>query len=549
MTPRDPFDDRGNERGFDDLIAPKQGATSAEKRHEAADAQKATERRAGRDRRAASLATPRERRSGRERREDAVEAESVTRTRGRISSRRAIAIPEGKLAATMAVIVGLALILDLLSGGVSPPEPRNVMAPILSRALFCPPPLRAGESSGSIAVGGAAGSATSMRFEPVGEKLELQEDRSAFFELPTDEPVDVVGLGGIATASSMTTFVTPISGAAAAGCSTVAATRWHFAEGSSILGADERIIVYNPLPSEAVVRVVFYTPSGVKAKANLAQVPVPARSSVGLAVNDFLLRQRVLGATVTALRGRVVAWRALLSKIETRPRGGELSLGARTPATKWYFPDGGLGAGYDERISILNTNKDEAVLSVALSAGDEVFQPPKLMEIKVPPRSARSWSLAAAVGGSQANVGGVAAVVRSLNGVPVVAERSVSFDSADQRGLASEVGATRTAQSWWLGPATSKPSTDSVIVLSQGTDGALVSLTLIDAEGPRAPGALQDLKVGSFGRLRIPISKFTGGKPVVVVLTSTGPVVAERVSYSAASEDVASVMGTPLLTR
>mgnify|MGYP006182164531 CR=1 FL=1 len=68
------------------------------------------------------------------------------------------------------------------------------------------------------------------------------------------------------------------------------------------------------LAYEAVVTVEFFTPTGKTTKANLAEVAVPAGESKFIAVNDYILRQPVLGASVTARRGRIVAWRTMFAR-------------------------------------------------------------------------------------------------------------------------------------------------------------------------------------------------------------------------------------------
>jgi hypothetical protein len=143
--------------------------------------------------------------------------------------------------------------------------------------------------------------------------------------------------------------------------------------------------------------------------------------------------------------------------------------------------------------------------------------------------------------------GGAAVIVRSLNGVPIVAERTVSYATEELEGVASEIGAPEPALRWLLGPATSRPDTDSVVLLSASDEEARVTLTLLRPDGrPLEPQGLADLTVPGGARLRVPLGEISGGEAYAVVVDSTEPLVAERFSYSAGAGDVASLMGIPL---
>ncbi|MDP9223500.1 MAG: DUF5719 family protein, partial [Actinomycetota bacterium] len=130
--------------------------------------------------------------------------------------------------------------------------------------------------------------------------------------------------------------------------------------------------------------------------------------------------------------------------------------------------------------------------------------------------------------------------------IGVVAERTVWYSRGGIRGVASEIGATKAATRWFLGPASFDPAVDSVVVLNPTTTAARVSVTLErDGRGAFAPGRLQHVKVKAGTRLKLSLARWTTG-PVVAVVSSDKPVVAERFSYSRAARDVCALMGSPL---
>jgi hypothetical protein len=333
----------------------------------------------------------------------------------------------------------------------------------------------------------------------------------------------------------------------AAACSSVAGTRWYFAEGSSDLGYDERLILYNPFPDEAVVHVSFITPQGKETKANLTDQAVPSGATSVLRLNRFVLKEPLLSVEVDAIRGRVVAWRSLRAHAAKRPHGQQFSLGATNSNIEWFLPDGQIGAGYDERIALLNPNDKAARVSISLLSTKRTVQPAKLLDITVPPASSKSIAPADAMKACQAKGCPIAAVVSSTNGVGVVAERTIWYSTGHIQGVASETAASRTALHWYLGPASFDPTRDSVFVMNPTTADASVSLKLeSDRQAPRSPASLQHIKVPAGTRTEVRIDRWTEGRPVILLLSSNQQVVAERFAYSASVHDASAVMGRAL---
>ena len=437
--------------------------------------------------------------------------------------------------------------LDLGSDGVERGREAPVKGPRFEeRALFCPPAAAGRAVTGRLTMASESGDELEVEVSPqLTEPLALEGGHARVVKVA--DPTIVIGRGGAVFASAMNAFSEPVAGVGAAPCSRSASSRWYFGEGSSILGFDESLLVYNPFPDEAVVRVVFFTDVGESAKANLADVGVPAREWRAVRVNDFILRQRVLAASVEAVRGRVVAWRAATVKDE-RGSGVQLSLGSPTAGHTWYLPAGAVGEDVFERIAVLNPSDEEAVVSVQVLTSEKALQPPKLVDLAIPARSSRSIPVGRSVTGRQAEEGGVGAIVRSTSGTDIVVEGTVFYDSRLLRGVASAVGAQRPQRDWLLGPAALAPDTDTAFLLNPGGETASVSIELWFGEDePLRPGPLQDVEVGAGTRTRVQLQKWTGRRPVVAVVASDAPIVAAR--SASTSADVATIMGLPVATR
>ena len=143
-------------------------------------------------------------------------------------------------------------------------------------------------------------------------------------------------------------------------------------------------------------------------------------------------------------------------------------------------------------------------------------------------------------------VGGLSAHVRSVNGVEVVAERSVFYDTATFAGYASEIGAPAPSAALWLGPPAGAPTSDTIILLNPSEEEAQIDVELRRASGePLRPESLQGITVATGGRGRIELSKWSEEEPVIAIVTSSTPVVAERIAYSGSTNDVSTLMGIP----
>lgn len=416
-----------------------------------------------------------------------------------------------------------------------------------SRAVFCPPATGGRQASTYFTFGSAGGGDTIIGSSTeAGEPQELPADQILVHHSEASEPLDVVGFGSPAAATAVTARSEP-SGVGAAHCATAAATRWYFAAGSADIDRDEKILIYNPFPDEAVVTLALFAPKGEQSRTALRDVAVPAGEWRTIAINDVITKRKTLAVEVAARRGRVVAWREMATFGKGLPKGIDYDLGAPTPMGQWFFPDGAVGEGADETISILNPGQQQAVVSVILATPVETLTPPDLVEYAIPPRSQRVISIEEFAGGNKDGIASVSAIVTSVNGEPVIAERSMSLDTEDLSGQASELGATQTSPSWFLGPAARSPSVDAVAVMAPGSEDVVVDITILRVgESPLAPESLQGLEITAGSRIKVTIGEWTRDETMAVLVIADSDVVAERFSYSAGADDISSLMGQPI---
>jgi hypothetical protein len=449
---------------------------------------------------------------------------------------------------TLVIVVvlaaGLGVLVDVTTDEVVAPasDIQAERGSFQTRASFCPPPFSGRFGGQTIALVADPGEPASIRIQPQQtESSELAEGRLLMHKV-SGPAVEAVAYGSVLHAAALISMDGPTSGAGAARCPRVVSDKWYFPAGSSSLGYDERILVRNPFPDEAVVSVTFYTPTGKTSKANLAEVAVPAGESKFIKVNDFILRQPVLGASVTARRGRIVAWRAMFAEPDDRPDGVYFGLGATSPSLEWYFPEGVVGDGLEQLFTLLNPYRREAIVSITLATPSKPLQPPKLVEVRVPPEAIKTISLPGSLGAQDQDLGSVGATIESTNGIGVVAERTIWY-AAGRTGVTSTIGAREPATQWVVPPAAVISTEDSVILLNPTGERATVDVTLLRKDaGAIAPETLKGLTVKAGARLRVDLGELTGGQPTALLVTSDQPIVAERVA-NAGIGDVSAVLG------
>ena len=448
------------------------------------------------------------------------------------------------LVIVLLVAAGLGVLLDFVRDDVSAPatDIQAMRGEFQTRAAFCPPPFSGRLGGQTIAIAADPGGPSSIRIQPLQQESSELADRHLLMQRVEGPAVEAIGYGSLLHAAALISMDGPTPGAGAARCPRVVSERWYFPAGSSSLGYDERILVRNPFPDEAVVSVTFYTPTGKTTKANLAEVAVPAGQSKFIKVNDFILRQPVLGVSVNAQRGRIVAWRAMFAEPEDRPDGVYFGLGATSPALEWYFPEGAVGNGLEEVITLLNPYRREAIVTISLADANKRLQPPKLVEVRIPPGAIKTVSLPAFLGAQDQSLGSVGAIVKSTNDVGVVAERTIWY-AAGRTGVASSLGAREPGTQWLVPPAAVSSTEDSVVLLNPGTAKATVSVVLLRQDGdPIEPQTLRAVSIKPGARNRIVLTALTGGQPTALLVTSDQPIVAERVA-TAGNGDVASILG------
>ena len=157
------------------------------------------------------------------------------------------------------------------------------------------------------------------------------------------------------------------AGDSVAPCANNTSDTWYFADGFTVDGSIETLILTNPYDDTASVDLKFATAAGESTPAAFQGFTVPPRSVRTIPIAELGARdESVIAVEVAAQRGRLVVGRA-----QHYLGGGRLGYGVTLAAPalrdQWWFADGEQGDGVTETFAIYNpTDTDVQVDAVFL---------------------------------------------------------------------------------------------------------------------------------------------------------------------------------------
>jgi hypothetical protein len=332
-------------------------------------------------------------------------------------------------------------------------------------------------------------------------------------------------------------------GRSAAACASAPSTHWYLAGGTTERDAAQVLAVFNPFPDDAVIDVTLQTENGRRRPTDLRGLPIPAGSTAHIDVGASAGRHATTATAVVARTGRVVVDRVERFDGSAGRSGLALTLAAPAAAEEWHFPEGVWTATSSERWHVFNPGAEEAVVSLEVvpTEGDA----PEPRDVTVPPGGQVVLESDEEEAGIVADVAH-ASTLRSLNGVPFVAERELDVRSTTRRGWSSVPGSPVTARHWAFAVGEASSSVDEWIVVQNPgprklrfSVAALASFRRLPIEG------LQDIEVPPAGRVAVRLGDHLQRGPLPILVEATGPVVAERDLYLLDQIGITTSIGIP----
>jgi hypothetical protein len=335
---------------------------------------------------------------------------------------------------------------------------------------------------------------------------------SAIVELDGGEAaVELVATGSLGTS------VTP--------CASSASPTWYFAEGVTTRDALEVLTIFNPFPEDAVVDLSFTTEEGLVTPQALTGLSVRGRGMTAINVGEFVQRREAVSAKVSARAGRLVVGRLQTFDGSVGRKGMAITLGAATPGGLWYFADGLVTDGLNERFQVYNPQTVEAQVELAINLDDGEAEP---LRITVA-RESRTSVVANEESRIPKGVGH-AVTARTTNGVDVVVERSLDGAAPSTRlGFAASPGSRALATGWVLAAGQTDDATDEFLVFDNPSPAAAkVAISILADGGAQPVPGLEAVEVAAGTRRVVKVADFVKRNPLPLVVSSSQPLALDR---------------------
>ncbi len=220
-------------------------------------------------------------------------------------------------------------------------------------------------------------------------------------------------------------------------------TKWYFAEGYTGGTFDTYILVENPETDPANVKFTFMVPGGGTVERTATAAPC---SRMTLRVKDVPgLENTDVSTLVESTNGvGIVADRSMYFDYSGCDDGNS-EAGVTAPATAWYLAEGYTGGRFDTYVLLQNPASETASVEATFMREDGANIK---KNYELPPHSRYTITADRVEGLENA---GFSTRVASLNGVGIIAERSMYFDYNGISGGHDGRGVAEPSADWYFG--------------------------------------------------------------------------------------------------
>lgn len=316
-------------------------------------------------------------------------------------------------------------------------------------------------------------------------------------------------------------------------------TTWFLAEGTTVGDFQLFYLLQNPNATPAAATVRFLRPSGLPPLTKAYDLPPHSRVNIWVNVEEFdgavALAHTDVSAEITT-DAPIIAERAVyLSRPGQTFAAGHESMGVTAPALEWFFAEGATGPYFDLFVLVANPSSTDAEV-------DAVYRLP----------DGTTFSRRQTIGAnSRFNIWvdyeddrladtAVSTTIRSMNGVPVIAERALWWPGGigEWYEAHNSPGATTTATRWAIaeGEVGGALGMETYILLANtSADAGTVKVTLYFEDGTSVE---RTFAVAASSRFNVEVSSAyhaAQGRRFGAIVESVGatpvPLVVERAMY------------------
>ncbi len=317
-----------------------------------------------------------------------------------------------------------------------------------------------------------------------------------------------------------------------------AQTVWYLAEGATLSGFDEWVLIMNANAQTAELLITFMSQTGSVVER---EVSVPPASRYSCYVNDIVPESSV-SVKIDSTNGvTVIAERSMYWDVGGKDWGGcHNSIGVTKTASTWYLAEGSTGGSFDEWVLVMNPTEQAAEVTATfmLTDGSSIQE-----AITVPATGRQTIH----VNDFVANAA-VSTKVESTNDIGIVAERAMYWDSeavlaggggAASGGYAGGIvragghssrGVTATATTWYLAEGCTDGFSEWLLLMNPSTQTAEVKITFMLTDG-----SSRELQIGvnANSRYTVNVNEIVPDADVAAKVESLNGVgiIAERSMY------------------
>ncbi len=290
---------------------------------------------------------------------------------------------------------------------------------------------------------------------------------------------------------------------------------WYLAEGSTAWGFEEWVLVQNPNPVSAEVRVTFMREDGTTVETD-PPLALPPTSRRSINVADYVGEADV--STLVEADQPVIVERAMYRY--DREVGHDT---AGTPALSrtWYLAEGTTAWGFDEWVLLQNPGTAPATVAVEFMKADGTIVP---YGVVLAPRSRRSIHVNEVPGCAAADLS-----ARISSDRPIICERAMYWNGAGKQAGHVTLGTPMALPRWYLAEGTTAWGFETfILVQNPNGEPCAVTLTFMLADGSFSSPVYT---VPANARFTVKVNDLVAGSDVSTLVTGSLPIIAERAMY------------------
>ncbi|MBG7605097.1 MAG: hypothetical protein IZT58_10735 [Actinobacteria bacterium] len=307
--------------------------------------------------------------------------------------------------------------------------------------------------------------------------------------------VEIDGGGGVVEQRAMHP-----AGDSVAPCSNDTSSEWYFADGFTVDGSVETLILTNPYDDAAVVDLGFATESGDATPSAFQGFTILPKSVKTIRIAELGARDEpVIAVRVEAISGRIVVGRAQ-HYVGGGRLGYDISLAAPALRDQFWFADGEQGEGITETYAVYNPTDSDVEVDVVLLGLPLEANFGDLPLIEVPSREVVVFDVA-----DESLVGplpdGRHSIVFSTQAEPaIVVERILTRPAGDLVATTVVMGAPPrpdgfVATRWHVGIGPSVPTPGALVVYNVDNLDGTITIESVGPAGPSAVDSLTDIPI------------------------------------------------------